>query len=167
MPSPRTRALGTPLWLTGAAGFLHWGLNFNNGYLSRRPIDPFLSPDAGGAFPAGAPFILYPGPGGEPWHSLRGKVLRDAFDDLALMQMLEARIGREAVRRAVDPESAITLTAYPRDPAHYLTQRNRLIGALESSGESWPPQRTKVPEQTDYRPAEAPHPEAAFRAVVL
>ncbi|PYE85732.1 DUF4091 domain-containing protein [Pseudoroseicyclus aestuarii] len=134
MPSARTRALGLQLWLTGAAGFLHWGLNFYNGYLSKQVIDPFLSPDAGGAFPAGDPFILYPGPEGEPWHSLRGKVLRDAFDDLALMQMLEARLGREAVQRLVDPEGAITLTAYPRDPAHYLDLRNRLIAALEDAG---------------------------------
>lgn len=130
MPSARTRAIGTQLWLTGASGFLHWGLNFYNGYLSKRPVDPFLSPDAGGAFPAGDPFILYPGPEGEPWHSLRGKVLRDAFDDLRLMQMLEARAGAQAVREIVDPQDRISLTDYPMDPSHYISQRNRLVAAL-------------------------------------
>ncbi|MBT9385212.1 DUF4091 domain-containing protein [Pseudooceanicola sp. CBS1P-1] len=130
-PPARNRVLGTQLWLTGAKGFLHWGLNFWNTAHSKRPVDPFREPDAGGAFPAGDPFVIYPGPDNCAWHSIRGRVVAEAFADLQLMQSLEALVGRDAVRQIVDPEEALTLTSYPMDPDHYHRQRATLVRALE------------------------------------
>ncbi len=133
MPSSRNRAFGTQLWATGAAGFLHWGFNFYNGYLSKRQIDPFTEPDAGGAFPAGDPFIVYPGPEGQPWHSIRGKVFAEAIEDLRLMKTLETMAGAKAVGRIVDPDGSVTLTHYSLDPDHYRSVRNRLIDAIREA----------------------------------
>jgi hypothetical protein len=64
LPSARNRVLGHQLFAFGVQGFLHWGFNFYNSYLSIRPIDPFRDTCAGGAFPGGDPFIVYPGADG-------------------------------------------------------------------------------------------------------
>lgn len=130
MPSSRNRVIGTQLWLFDTAGFLHWGFNFYNSYLSKRSIDPFTQPDAAGAFPAGDPFLVYPGPEGQPWHSIRGKVFAEAMEDLRLMQTLESVAGRQAVRDIVDPDASLTLTSYPTDPDHYRRIRAALIEAV-------------------------------------
>ncbi|AJE48719.1 hypothetical protein P73_4004 [Celeribacter indicus] len=130
MPPSRNRVFGSQLFVTKAAGFLHWGFNFYNTYLSKRALDPFLEPDAGGAFPAGDPFIVYPGPDYTVWHSTRGMVFGEALEDLRLMQALEERKGREAVLDLIDPERTMSLSHYPTDPVFYLDLRNALVAAL-------------------------------------
>ena len=62
MPSARNRILGTQLFKYNLAGFLHWGFNFWYTQDSTRSLDPFKETDAGGAFPAGDAFMVYPGP---------------------------------------------------------------------------------------------------------
>lgn len=76
MPSARNRILGCQLWLNEAKGFLHWGFNFYNDGLSHRSIDPFRETDAGGHFPAGDSFVVYPGEDGA-LDSLRLEVFYD------------------------------------------------------------------------------------------
>ena len=94
MPSARNRILGALLYQYGIEGFLHWGFNFYNAQRSVRQIDPFRVTDADGAFPSGDPFLVYPGPGGTPWESIRGEVLKDAWQDLRLLRLYESRFGR-------------------------------------------------------------------------
>lgn len=95
MPSARNRIMGTLCYVYDLAGFLQWGFNFYYSQYSRRFIDPFACTDAGGAFPAGDPFIVYPGENGEPLDSIRHEVFADGLQDLRALRLLEKKIGRE------------------------------------------------------------------------
>ena len=88
MPSARNRIMGTLCYVYDLAGFLQWGFNFYYSQYSRRFIDPFACTDAGGAFPAGDPFIVYPGENGEPLDSIRHEVFADGLQDLRALQHL-------------------------------------------------------------------------------
>lgn len=125
-PSTRTRVLGAQLFRFRAAGFLHWGFNFYNDHLSRRPVDPFRDTTAGGAFLAGDPFIVYPGDDGVPWESIRFRVTAEAVSDHRAMQALRELAGEGAVRRLIDPDGSLTMTRYSADPDHYRRVRAAL-----------------------------------------
>lgn len=101
-PSTSNRVLGIQLYLAGARGFLHWGFTFYNSQFSRRHLNPFLDTCAGGAFPGGDPFMVYPGPGGRPLASIRYEVFAEAMLDHRVAQRLEAARGREAARAVLD-----------------------------------------------------------------
>ncbi|GAA4902796.1 hypothetical protein GCM10025789_22000 [Tessaracoccus lubricantis] len=126
----RTRALGWQLYKANAQGFLHWAFNFYSSQLSRWPIDPFAETSAGGGFISGDPFIVYPGPGGEPWESLRHRLVRDAFDDLAVARGAEALIGRERVLAIVDPHGDLDYNAGWVSGEEWLERRARLDAAV-------------------------------------
>jgi hypothetical protein len=130
MPSSRNRALGAQLYLTGAAGFLQWGFNFYLSWDSSRVVDPFQTPDAAGGFPAGDPFLVYPGPGGVPWHSVRSRVFAEAVNDVRLMQLVRDHAGDDVVRGIVDPDATSTLKHYSLDPDHYRRMRAALVERL-------------------------------------
>ena len=130
-PSARTRILGFQMYLEQITGFLHWGFNFWYSQLSKFPIDPFTNTDAGGAFPAGDGFVVYPSEEG-PLHALRLEVFYDAFQDYAACQALEAKIGREKVLEILNEGLAepLSLTVYPHSNSWLLNKReqiNRLI----------------------------------------
>ncbi len=127
MPSSRSRVIGTQLFLERAAGFLHWGFNFYNSQFSRRPIDPFLDTCAGGGFMGGDSFLVYPGPGRVPLHSIRSRVFAEAMDDHRAMQLLAGLAGEDLVREVVQPDGPITLTEYPLDGSHYRRVAARLF----------------------------------------
>ncbi|MBE6792626.1 MAG: DUF4091 domain-containing protein [Ruminococcaceae bacterium] len=97
LPSARSRVLGFQMYLANVEGFLQWGFNFYNSAHSLQPINPFLVTDADGAFPAGDPFLVYPGRGGQPWGSVRQMVFAEALQDMRACQLLEQKLGREAV----------------------------------------------------------------------
>jgi hypothetical protein len=97
-PSARNRALGTQLFVNGAAGFLHWGFNFYNSQFSIRPVNPFLDTCAGGGFLGGDAFMVYPGPGGRPLTSIRYEVFAEAMTDHRAAQLLAQDRGRDAAR---------------------------------------------------------------------
>ena len=127
MPSLRNRVLGCLLYKYDCAGFLQWGYNFYNACLSLRPIDPFAVTDAGGAFPAGDAFIVYPGPGGEPLPALRMKVFADGLRDLRALRLLESEIGREQTLALLeDGIPPLSFTEYPHDPQWLLDLRARV-----------------------------------------
>jgi hypothetical protein len=115
------------------AGFLQWGFNFYNSVLSLKRINPFEITDADGAFPAGDPFIVYPGENGEPLESIRYMALRQAFHDLRALQLLERLAGREAVEAIIAEglDEELTLTKYPRNNAYLHVLRQRVNEEIE------------------------------------
>ena len=131
MPSIRNRILGALLYKYGCAGFLHWGFNFYFTQYSLREVDPFTETDAGGAFPSGDSFTVYPGPGGEPLPSLREKVFYEGLQDLRALKALEAKIGRARTLGLLrDCLGEITFRSYPMDETRLLTLRERVYEAL-------------------------------------
>lgn len=132
MPSARNRILGYQLYKYDAAGFLHWGYNFWYTQYSKRVIDPFRVTDAGGAFPSGDPFLVYPGDQG-PIESIRMEVLREALQDLRALRLLEEWIGRDAVLAALDDglDEAITFSSYPKDADWLLSKRDWINGRIK------------------------------------
>ena len=126
MPSERNRVLGQQLYLSGVKGFLHWGFNFYSSQYSIRKINPFLETDAGGAFPSGDSFVVYPGSDGTAWDSLRLEVFYEAFEDLAALKTLEKKIGREAVVALVKGEGVSGWHDYPHDPVRLKAFRDKI-----------------------------------------
>lgn len=125
MPGARTRVQGFLFWKYRVEGLLQWGFNFYYSQDSLFPVDPFSVTDAL-AFPAGDPFIVYPGPDG-PLESLRYVHMREAMQDMRAMQALEALEGREAgetLLRACCPD--MTMTCYPCRGELLLGLRDRI-----------------------------------------
>lgn len=134
MPSARNRILGAQLYRYDLAGFLHWGFNFWYTQYSTRAIDPFRVTDAGGNFPSGDAFLVYPGLEG-PLDSIRGEVFREALQDQRALQLLQSRQGRQKTVRLLERglDEPITMTRYPRGADWLLRMRercNRRIAAL-------------------------------------
>lgn len=90
MPSYRTRILGLQLFKYKADGFLQWGYNYWYNRLSRKLINPFFCTDSEEAFPAGDPFIVYPGEDGTPLSSIRELVFFDGLQDMRALQLLSS-----------------------------------------------------------------------------
>ncbi|MDO5676589.1 MAG: DUF4091 domain-containing protein [Propionibacteriaceae bacterium] len=126
----RTRALGWQLYKFRAVGFLHWALNFYSRQLSRGAINPFAETSAGGGFISGDPFIVYPGPGGATWPSLRHRLMRDAFDDLAAARGAEEVLGRERVLSIIDPDGTLDYNAGWVSSEVWLGRRRQLDEAV-------------------------------------
>lgn len=97
MPSSRNRILGFQLYLEHAAGFLQWGFNFYNTDRSEQRMNPYLSADGNGTWPAGDPFLVYPGENEEPLSSIRQMVFGEAMQDHRACCLLEKYMGREFV----------------------------------------------------------------------
>ncbi|WP_320130636.1 DUF4091 domain-containing protein [uncultured Sphaerochaeta sp.] len=132
LPSARNRIMGVLCYLYEISGFLHWGYNFYNDENSRNAINPFTTTDGNKAFPAGDPFLVYPGKDGQPLSSLRNEVQKEAFFDLRYLCMLESRIGREKVIELVKSEQncSFTFTDYPRAPEYLLQLREKVLDRL-------------------------------------
>ena len=122
MPSARCRMIGTQMFKYDIAGFLQWGYNFYYTQLSRRrELDPYTENDAGGAFPAGDAFSVYPYKDGAI-PSLRQKVFKEALNDHRLLSTL-ARVKGEAVAKALVDKifgGDLTFKIYPIDEALYF-----------------------------------------------
>ncbi|MDN5727035.1 MAG: DUF4091 domain-containing protein, partial [Propionibacteriales bacterium] len=129
-PSYRNRVLGLQLFAFDCAGFLHWGFNFWNAGRSLYPIDPFADTTAGRQFQAGDPFIVYPGPDGTAWDSIRLRVFAEAMADVRALHLLADLIGRAGAIELINPDGALTFDAYPHDPVHYLRIRAAVNSAI-------------------------------------
>lgn len=129
MPSGRTRAIGQQLFACGAAGFLHWGFNFWGTQLSRGPVDPFRDASAGGAFPAGDPFLVYPGTDGRPVESLRHRAFAQGMADHRALQLVRGRVGQDAAARLTGGGRPLRLTDVRPDPGHWSRSRWEVDGA--------------------------------------
>ncbi len=130
--SVRTRVIGYQLYKFDIKGFLHWGYNFYYTQLSKALIDPFKVTDAGGKFPSGDSFVVYPGPDGTPYHSLRLKVFYDGLQDMAALKTLERLTDRKNCVDVIEQKNKYNLTfsEYPHDNDWLLDTRetvNRMI----------------------------------------
>ncbi len=130
MPSARSRVLGFQMYLADVKGFLQWGFNFYNCAHSLEPINPFLVTDADGAFPAGDPFLVYPGKGGEPWGSVRQMVFAEALQDMRACELLAQKLGREAVCDLIREGGVRGFYDYTHSSAELLTLRARINDLL-------------------------------------
>lgn len=100
--SRRTRIIGFQMYKYGVSGFLHWGYNFWFTELSQKHINPYEISDAGGAFPSGDAFIVYPGENFEPIPSLRLKLIYESFQDIRACELLEKLTDKKTVDKIID-----------------------------------------------------------------
>lgn len=135
MPAARSRILGVLLYYYNLAGFLQWGFNFYNGEHSRTHIDPYVTADGYGTWPAGDPFLVYPAPDGTAYESLRAATLREALQDLRMLRLAEDRLGREKVTTLIEScweGGALSMTHYPTDPTYFAALRKAVCRALDA-----------------------------------
>lgn len=131
MPAIKTRILGVLLYKYNCTGFLQWGFNFYYSQHSKREIDPFTETDAGGAFPSGDAFVVYPGKNGQPLSSLRQKVFYDGFQDIGALKALENKYSREFVLDFIKRNLGdISFTDYPMCGDTFISFREKLNALL-------------------------------------
>ena len=136
MPSRRNRIYGILLYWHRIDGILHWGFNFYNSQFSKEKIDPYETVDADGKFPAGDPFMVYPGKDGVPEESLRLMVLEEALNDFRALCLLESYVGREKVMELIRQEAGMELSfrQYPRNDEFILGLREKVNKMLVRQG---------------------------------
>ena len=96
-PSSRNRLLGLIMFKYDIKGFLQWGLNFYNSWLSKEAVNPFTTSTGGGWVPGGDTFVLYPNKDGKPLSSVRFEVFREALQDMRALSALADKIGKDKV----------------------------------------------------------------------
>lgn len=128
MPSARNRIYGVQLYKYDIIGILHWGYNFYNSQFSIEQINPYEVTDACDAFPAGDPFLVYPGPDRHPEESIRMMVHYEALTDLRAFKLLESLTSKEHVMELIEGELAepLTFRRYPKSDMYLITLRNRV-----------------------------------------
>ena len=134
MPLQRLRVLGFQLWLNGCRGFLHWGFNFYLDYCSRFLLEPHLRSDAGGAYPCGDSFVVWPGypsPRGRVLDSVRLEVFGDAISDYRSLCLLERLRGKEFVRDFLAERGFSGFSVYPTDGEKHLQVREEINGMIK------------------------------------
>ena len=125
MPLQRVRVLGYQLYLTQSRGFLHWGFNFYHTQYSLAKIDPYEVTDAGGSFPSGDSFLVYPLDGGAT-PSLRLFVMREAFQDFYALKRLESLYGREFAVNLLRENGMDGLSVYRGEIGWHLALRKQI-----------------------------------------
>ncbi len=131
MTSRRNRVLGMQMYKYGILGFLQWGFNFYYTTLSREIFDPMQSPDAHGEFTAGTCFQVYP-MGDTVLPSLRLFVFHDALQDMAAFDLLEEKIGHQAVVDLLERVGGgITWTSCPNSDDTFLAVREAVNKEIE------------------------------------
>lgn len=128
MPGERTRILGVQLYRHRMDGFLHWALNFYYNERACGLVNPYLTTDGEGSYPAGDPFNLYPGPDGTPRDSLRSVAMRKALEDMRALALLERYTSRAHVCALIDglASAPVTFRAYPRGEGFLLALREQV-----------------------------------------
>ncbi len=122
MPSARNRIIGIQLYKYAIKGFLHWGYNFYYSQFSHHLINPYITNDADGGFPAGDTFGVYPARDGAI-PSLRIKVFKSALQDLMAFKLLESYIGKDAVMEILEREGEFDFNSYPEDSDYIIKTR--------------------------------------------
>lgn len=131
MPSYRNRIIGVQLYKYNIKGFLHWGYNFWNAQVSLYRINPFVTTDAGGGFPSGDAFAVYPGENGRALPSLRLKTFNHGLQDQRALELLETLTDRATVEAALPEYDNITFSQYPRSAEYLLELREKINILIE------------------------------------
>ena len=129
MPLQRLRVLGFQLWLNGIRGFLHWGFNFYFDYNSRFLLDPHHRTDAGGAYPSGDSFVVYPdypSPHSRVMDSVRLEVFDEAISDYRSLLLLAEIKGEKFVRGLLTENGFSGFSEYPSDGEAHLFLREKI-----------------------------------------
>ena len=135
MPSRRPRSFGMLAYIYDLAGFLHWGFNFYYSQYSWRAVDPFFTTDAGGAFPAGDSYLVYPGKYGDPLDSIRHESFFAGLQDLRACRTLEKKIGREAVLALLNEGAPrpLKMNDFPACDGFLLGKRRAIYEAIAAN----------------------------------
>lgn len=136
MPSERNRVLGVLMYLYDIKGFLHWGYNYYYSQYSKALIDPYFDTSASRSFPAGDPYLVYPGADGKPVSSIRGEVFRQAIEDMRLLNLIEEKKGRQWTVDLIheDFPEKITFERYPCFPEYFFNLREKAVSVLNTNG---------------------------------
>ena len=123
--SLRTRVIGYQMYKYDIRGFLQWGYNYYYTQLSKALVDPFKVTDAGGKFPSGDSFVVYPAPDGTAYHSLRLKVFFDGLQDMAALRTLERLTDKKTCTDIIEEKGKYNLTfrEYPHENDWLLDTR--------------------------------------------
>lgn len=126
--SIRTRVIGYQMYKYDIKGFLHWGYNFYYTQLSKAVIDPYKVSDAGGKFPSGDSYVVYPAEDGTAYHSIRLKVFFDALQDMAALNALEKLTNKQECLNIIEENGkhSITFSNYPHSDDWLLNSRERI-----------------------------------------
>ena len=132
MPLARTRSIGLILYKYDLSGFLHWGYNFWFSRYSLKNIDPFKTTDADGEFPAGDPFLVYPGENG-PIDSIRFEALREGFQDYRTLKLVEKFLGRKDTLKLIESAMGYEISDknYPKNEEDFLLLRKVIYKKIE------------------------------------
>ncbi len=133
--SLRTRVIGYQMFKFGVKGFLHWGYNFYYTQFSKALIDPYKVTDAGGSFPSGDSFVVYPAKDGTPFHSIRLKVFYDALQDMAALNSLEKLTDKQNCLNIIEENNKynITFSDYPHSDEWLLNTREKINFAIKEN----------------------------------
>ncbi len=128
----RNRILGVMLYLLKMDGFLQWGYNFWYSTLSRRHLDPLDIRQLSRVYGVGTAFMVLPGEDGKPLDCANYEVFSEGLQDLRALQLLERRIGREAVLAVINEgrSEPLTIHNWPDDPEFLLSLRRRIAEKL-------------------------------------
>lgn len=134
MPSVRNRVLGLLMYEYDIKGFLQWGYNYWFTQYSLREINPFAESDAGGSFPSGDSYVVYPAPDGSAWCSLRFEVFYEAIEDMRACKKLEQLTSREHVLAVLDKyfSARLSFTSYPVNADSILGARAAINAEIEA-----------------------------------
>lgn len=132
MPLQRTEILGVQLYENKAKGFLHWGYNFYNTQLSKAPVNPYEDASAGGGFPAGDSFLVYPGAKGAEL-SVRYFALKRAFEDYRLLKTAEEKFGKDKTTEWLRAEGVRGVHEYPRSALWQQSFREKIIYTIDKT----------------------------------
>ena len=108
-------------WQYNMDGFLYWGLdvfgdaNINTTANPKWPASPWTM--QGFPYPPGDGMLLYPGPNGQPWSSVRLENLRDGMEDYEYLALLSKSIKYLSVSQ-------------PTNMASLKTQAQNLLNGL-------------------------------------
>ena len=128
MPLYRIRVIGFLMYKYNIKGFLHWGFNYYNSWLSMYPINPYVTTSADGCFPSGDGAIVYPGKN-TVYSTIRGEAMFEAIQDMDICFALEEKIGRNAVIKMIDDAAGMDVhfNRYPKGGAFLENLREEMI----------------------------------------
>ena len=131
--SLRTRIIGYQMFKFDIKGFLQWGYNFYYKRLSKGLIDPFTVSDAGGHFPSGDSYVVYPAKDGTAYHSIRLKVFYDGLQDMAALKTLSALADKKTCLDIIEKKGSLSFRDYPHDNEWLLETREEVNSAIRKA----------------------------------